>query len=126
MLASLDGLDPDVWARTDVIGERGLGAILVHHLGASVRWRIGLQSQGVEDGPELELEPLMAIDELRDRWVAEWLLVDVWLPRLTDGEVQYVSPNANSALHRVGIQASAVGMRLAELGFHDGPVRQCS
>jgi two-component system, sensor histidine kinase PdtaS len=41
-----------------------------------------------------------------------------------DGEVQYVSPNANSALHRVGIQASPVGMRLAELGFHDGPVRQ--
>ena len=41
-----------------------------------------------------------------------------------DAEVEYVSPNANSALHRVGIQASAVGMRLAELGFHDGPVRQ--
>jgi two-component sensor histidine kinase len=41
-----------------------------------------------------------------------------------DAEVQYVSPNANSALHRVGIQASAIGMRLAELGFHDGPVRQ--
>ena len=40
------------------------------------------------------------------------------------GEVQYVSPNANSHLHRVGIQASALGMRLAELGFHDGPVRQ--
>jgi len=35
-----------------------------------------------------------------------------------------VSPNANSALHRVGIQASPIGMRLAELGFHDGPVRQ--
>ena len=41
-----------------------------------------------------------------------------------DAQVKYVSPNANSALHRVGIQASAVGMRLAELGFHDGPVRQ--
>jgi two-component sensor histidine kinase len=41
-----------------------------------------------------------------------------------DAQVQYVSPNANSALHRVGIQASAIGMRLAELGFHDGPVRQ--
>ncbi len=40
------------------------------------------------------------------------------------GTVRYVSPNASSALHRVGIQASAVGMRLAELGFHDGPVRQ--
>jgi two-component sensor histidine kinase len=42
----------------------------------------------------------------------------------SDAAVQYVSPNANSALHRVGIQASAIGMRLAELGFHDGPVRQ--
>lgn len=53
-------------------------------------------------------------------------------PRVGDGvmlldaeaEVHYVSPNANSALHRVGIQASAIGMRLAELGFYDGPVRQ--
>jgi two-component sensor histidine kinase len=53
-------------------------------------------------------------------------------PRVGDGvmlldeqaEVRYVSPNANSALHRVGIQASAIGMRLSELGFHDGPVRQ--
>ncbi len=40
------------------------------------------------------------------------------------GAVTYVSPNANSALHRVGIQANPVGMRLAELGFHDGTVRQ--
>jgi two-component sensor histidine kinase len=40
------------------------------------------------------------------------------------GTVTYVSPNANSALHRVGIQANPVGMRLAELGFHDGMVRQ--
>lgn len=40
------------------------------------------------------------------------------------GTVTYVSPNANSALHRVGIQANPIGMRLAELGFHDGPVRQ--
>jgi len=53
-------------------------------------------------------------------------------PRVGDGvmwlndeaEVQYVSPNASSALHRVGIHASAIGLRLAELGFHDGPVRQ--
>ena len=46
----------------------------------------------------------------------------MWLD--AQGQVQYVSPNANSALHRVGIQASAIGMRLPELGFHDGPVRQ--
>ena len=53
-------------------------------------------------------------------------------PRVGDGVmyldgdacVQYVSPNATSALHRVGIQTGPVGMRLAELGFHDGPVRQ--
>ncbi len=41
-----------------------------------------------------------------------------------DARVRYVSPNANSALHRVGINTTAVGMLLAELGFHDGPVRQ--
>src|SRR4029453_276606 len=31
VLAVLDGLDPAVWARTDVVGERGVGAILVPH-----------------------------------------------------------------------------------------------
>jgi two-component sensor histidine kinase len=41
-----------------------------------------------------------------------------------DGRVTYLSPNANSALHRVGIHANAVGMRLAELGFHDEMVRK--
>ena len=42
----------------------------------------------------------------------------------SDGAVTYVSPNATTALHRVGIHANPVGMRLAELGFHDGPARQ--
>ena len=41
-----------------------------------------------------------------------------------DARVHYGSPNAISALHRVGITANAVGMRLAELGFNDSPVRQ--
>ncbi len=36
-----------------------------------------------------------------------------------DARVQYASPNAVSALHRVGISANAVGLRLAELGFND-------
>ncbi len=52
-------------------------------------------------------------------------------PRVGDGvmvldsgaRVRYASPNAVSALHRVGIGANAVGLRLAELGFDDGPVR---
>jgi len=40
-----------------------------------------------------------------------------------DARVRYSSPNAVSALHRVGISANATGLRLAELGFDDGPVR---
>jgi two-component sensor histidine kinase len=40
-----------------------------------------------------------------------------------DARVRYASPNAVSVLHRVGISANAVGLRLAELGFDDGPVR---
>ena len=40
-----------------------------------------------------------------------------------DARVRYASPNAVSALHRVGISANATGLRLAELGFDDGPVR---
>jgi two-component sensor histidine kinase len=52
-------------------------------------------------------------------------------PRVGDGvlvldeeaRVRFASPNAVSALHRVGIGANAAGMRLAELGFNDSPVR---
>jgi uncharacterized damage-inducible protein DinB len=90
VLAVLDGLDSAEWSRSHVVGDRGLGGILVHHLGASQRWRIGLETQGADEGPEPELEPLPTIDELRDRWQAEWVAVDAWLPTLTDGLVQYV------------------------------------
>ncbi len=40
-----------------------------------------------------------------------------------DARVTYASPNAVSALHRIGINANVLGMRLAELGFNDTPVR---
>jgi two-component sensor histidine kinase len=40
-----------------------------------------------------------------------------------DARVRYASPNAVSALHRVGISANAIALRLAELGFDDGAVR---
>jgi len=84
LLNVLDGLDPGLWARTHVVGERGLGSILVHHLGASQRWRIGFETQGTDEGPEPELEPLPTIDELHERWEAEWAAVDAWLPTLKD------------------------------------------
>jgi uncharacterized damage-inducible protein DinB len=51
VLTVLDGLDPAVWTRTHVVGERGLGAILVHHLGASQRWRHAFQDTGESPGP---------------------------------------------------------------------------
>ena len=51
VLSVLDGLEPAVWMRTDVVGERGLGAILVHHLGASQRWRHGFQDTGESPSP---------------------------------------------------------------------------
>jgi uncharacterized damage-inducible protein DinB len=84
VLAQLEGLDDTVWGRTHVFDERGLGGILVHHLGASQRWRIGFETQGEEEGPEPELDPLPGISELRERWEAEWAAVDAWLPTLTD------------------------------------------
>ncbi len=89
VLTILQGVDPAKWSRAHDVGERGLGSILVHHLGASQRWRIGFETQGTDEGPEPELEPLPTIDELRERWEAEWAAVDVWLATLTDGFIQY-------------------------------------
>lgn len=90
VLEALDGLDASTWSRPNMVADRGLGTILVHHLGASQRWRVGLQSQGSEEGPSPEREPLPSIDELRSRWADEWSAVDAWLPQLTDGFVAYV------------------------------------
>ncbi len=53
-------------------------------------------------------------------------------PRVGDGVVvldrsacvEYASPNAVSALHRMGVHAALDGMRLGELGLDDEPVRQ--
>ncbi|MBX3312943.1 MAG: histidine kinase N-terminal domain-containing protein [Actinobacteria bacterium] len=52
-------------------------------------------------------------------------------PRVGDGvvvldrgrAVEYASPNAVSALHRMGVHANPTGMRLGELGLEDEPVR---
>ena len=90
VLAVLDGLDESVWGRTHVVDERGLGAILVHQLGASQRWRVMFETQGEGHGPTPEDEPLLTIEELRDRWEKEWEAVDGWLATLTDDFVAYV------------------------------------
>ena len=90
VLGALEGVDQGIWTRPNVVGERGLGGILVHHLGASQRWRIGLESQGDSEGPRPENESLPAVDDLRDRWEAEWVATDLWLPNLTDGFLGHV------------------------------------
>ena len=90
VLAVLDDLDPEVWSRPNVVGERGLGGILVHHLGATQRWRIGFESQGEDEGPSPELEPLPDVAELRRRWDAEWAATDAWLPTLSEGFLAHV------------------------------------
>ncbi len=40
-----------------------------------------------------------------------------------DGRVEYASPNAVSALHRIGVHANAEGMKLSELGLEEVAVR---
>jgi uncharacterized damage-inducible protein DinB len=89
LLNPLDGLNPAVWTQPNAVGERGLGGVMVHHLGASQRWRIAFQTRGAEDGPEPEREPLPTPDDLRERWKTEWAVVDEWLRTLTDEFVAY-------------------------------------
>ena len=61
ILAVLDGIDEATWSAADVVDERGLGGILVHHLGASQRWRHGLLRDDVISRPERE--PLPTIED---------------------------------------------------------------
>lgn len=89
VLDALDGVSADDWSQTGSVGDRGLGEILVHHLAASQRWRVGFETQGERDLPRAEDEPLPTIDELRQRWEDEWRAVDAWLPTITDEFVAY-------------------------------------
>ena len=88
VLAVLEGLDDAAWTEPNLVGERGLGGILVHHLGASQRWRNAFQDTGEEPAPERE--PLPNIEALMQAWEAEWAAVDAWLPTVTQGFVDYV------------------------------------
>ncbi len=75
----MDGLDPDVWSRTHVVDERGLGGILVHQLGALVRWRHRLSPvEGELPRPEVGRLPtpeqLAQMFDTERRHYAEWQL----------------------------------------------------
>jgi uncharacterized damage-inducible protein DinB len=84
VLAQLEGIDDSLWTSPSIVGERGLGGILVHQLGAAQRWRVAFETQGEEEGPRPEDGPLPLPDELRLRWESEWAAVDAWLLSVTD------------------------------------------
>jgi uncharacterized damage-inducible protein DinB len=86
ILDAAAGIEDAAWSAPNVVGERGLGGILVHHLGAYQRWRHGLS--GSPEQPRPEREPLIGLDELRGRWLAEWDAMDAWLPTLDEADLE--------------------------------------
>ncbi len=82
VLNAASGASAEEWSGPDVIGDRGLAAILVHALGAHQRWRSAWQ--GHSDKPRPELEPLLSAADLRNRWEAEWQVLDDWLDGLDE------------------------------------------
>ena len=114
-------------------------AVPVHHTGSTiaVMTREWVEQSGRIAG-ELEREYLSLFDRFAAMIAdgsfpyARAVVDSTAAPRVGDGvlivdadaRVRYLSPNANSAMHRVGINANAVGMSLAELGFYDDVVRR--
>jgi uncharacterized damage-inducible protein DinB len=92
VLGLLDGIDESLWGATGIVGERGLGSILVHMLGAHQRWRTGISAEGEEDGPtpRPEKEPLPDPTTLVAWWEAEFVEMDGFLAGLTDGGLAYI------------------------------------
>jgi uncharacterized damage-inducible protein DinB len=88
LLNSAEDVSAEVWARPAAIGERGLGGILVHALGAHGRWRSGWM--GLVEKPRPELEPLPSPTKLRAWWGAEWAALDAWLDGLPDDATEEI------------------------------------
>ena len=82
LLNAAVGVDEATWSAPNAIGERGLGGILIHALGAHQRWRNGLADTGLTPRPEKE--PLPSPKTLTDEWMNEWLALDTWLATLDD------------------------------------------
>ncbi len=76
------GIETAAWSAPNMIDERGLGAILVHQLGATQRWRHGLAETG--ETPRPEKQQLPDPGWLRAAWSAEWSAIDAWLATLDD------------------------------------------
>lgn len=88
LFAAMDGLDPAVWSRTQVVDERGLGGILVHQLGALMRWRHRLQRLDGEL-PRPERGRLPSPTGLARLFEAEWARYEQWQTSWTDEMMAY-------------------------------------
>jgi uncharacterized damage-inducible protein DinB len=86
ILAVIEGVDEATWSAPNAIGDRGLGGILVHHLGATQRWRHGFAGLA-GDGPRPERGQLPTPAELTAAWEVEWAGWDEWLAALDDAAV---------------------------------------
>lgn len=82
ILDRIEGIDDETWSATGVFDERGLGGILVHHLGATQRWRHGLLEDGLSPRPERE--PLPSPAAIGAAWQAEWPQIEAWVASLDD------------------------------------------
>ncbi|HEX4897989.1 MAG TPA: DinB family protein [Candidatus Limnocylindrales bacterium] len=82
VLRVLDGIAESTWSIPNAIGERGLGGILVHQLGATQRWRHGLS--GSSERPRPERAPLPTPPALAAAFDLEWAAWDAWLATLDD------------------------------------------
>jgi uncharacterized damage-inducible protein DinB len=83
VLATAQDVDEATWSAPNAIGERGLGGILVHQLGAHQRWRHDLSGR-TGPRPRPEDGPLPTPTVLRATWHEEWADLDVWLDTLDD------------------------------------------
>lgn len=83
ILAVLPGIDATTWSAPNAIGDRGLGGILLHQLGAAQRWRHGL-SGAAGELPRPERGPLPSADAMAGLWTAEWAAWESWLETLDD------------------------------------------
>lgn len=88
LLDAAVGIDDGVWGAVGVVGERGLGTILVHMLGAHMRWRHSFLQDGKEPRPEEE--PLPSVEALRARWDEELATMEAWLETVSDGFMNHL------------------------------------
>lgn len=96
VLDQLGGVAPELWGREGVVGDRGLGTILVHMLGAHQRWRLAFE--GSQESPSPEEEPLPSSDDLVARWRSELEATDAFLTEVTPGFLAHVEDGVTAAV----------------------------